>query len=59
MASPAQQVALWSAKVREAIARRDDAIRSMRAEGYSLRAIAAVAGLSPSAVVYILRNAEQ
>jgi lambda repressor-like predicted transcriptional regulator len=50
----AQQLASQARKAREATARRDNLIRQMRAEGATLRAIAAAAGLSPQGVVKIL-----
>lgn len=49
-----KEVASWARKAREATARRDKAIRAMRAEGASLRAIADAASLSHTAVAKIL-----
>jgi DNA invertase Pin-like site-specific DNA recombinase len=50
----ADKVAHWSRVAREALARRDGAIRTMRAEGHSLREIAQAAGLSHTAVRKII-----
>jgi lambda repressor-like predicted transcriptional regulator len=50
----AQQVASWAKKAREATAKRDEAIRQMREEGATLRAIAAAAGLTHSGVAKVL-----
>lgn len=52
--TPAQRVASEAKKARLATQRRDDAIREMRAEGATLRAIAAKAGLSHTAIAKIL-----
>lgn len=49
-----KDVAVWADKARAATLRRDQAIRVMRAEGASLRTIAAAAGLSHMAVSKIL-----
>lgn len=49
-----QQVVSWAKKAREAAVRRDAAIRDMRAEGATLRAIAEAAGLSHTAVARIV-----
>lgn len=49
----AQRVASWAKKAREATERRDEAIRQMRDEGASLRAIAAEAHLSHTAIAKI------
>lgn len=53
----AQQVASWAKKARDATAARNEAIAAMRAEGASLRAIAAAATLTPPAIAKILRRA--
>lgn len=50
----AKEVALWARKAREATAQRDVAIKAMRDEGASLRAIAEAASLSHTAVAKIL-----
>lgn len=50
----AKEVASWARKAREATKRRDEAIRAMRAEGATLRAIAEAASLSHTAVAKIL-----
>jgi hypothetical protein len=50
----AKEVASWSRKAREATLRRDEAIRAMRAEGATLRAIAESAGLTHTAIAKIL-----
>jgi DNA invertase Pin-like site-specific DNA recombinase len=50
----AQNLASQARKAREATARRDELIRSMRAEGATLRAIAEAAGLTHTAVAKIL-----
>jgi lambda repressor-like predicted transcriptional regulator len=50
----AKEVASWSRKAREATLRRDGAIRAMRAEGATLRAIAEAAGLTHTAIAKIL-----
>jgi len=55
-ATVAQQLASQSKRAREAVARRDDLIRQMRAEGATLRAIAEVAGLSHMGVRKILQR---
>jgi len=52
----AQQVASWATKARDATKKRDDAIRQMRAEGASLRAIAAAAGLTHPGVAKIIQR---
>lgn len=49
-----QQVASWAKKAREATTARDEAIRAMRDEGASLRAIAEAARLSHTAIANIL-----
>lgn len=54
---PAKEVASWARKAREATSRRDEAIARMRDEGASLRAIAAAAELSHTAVAKILERA--
>ena len=54
MSSTAQLLASQSKRAREATARRDQLIREMRAEGATLRAIAAEAGLTHTAVAKIL-----
>ena len=53
---PEAEVAQWAKKAREATARRDEAIRRMRDEGATLRAIAEAAGLTHTAVAKILRR---
>lgn len=53
----AKDVASWSRKAREATLRRDEAIRAMRAEGATLRAIAEAAGLTHTAIAKILGRA--
>lgn len=50
----AKEVASWARKAREATARRDQAIRRMRDQGASLRAIAEAASLSHTAIAKIL-----
>lgn len=50
----ARRVATWAAKAQEATVRRDEAIRDLRAEGASLRAIAELADLSHTAIAKIL-----
>lgn len=50
----AKDVASWSRKAREATLHRDEAIRAMRAEGATLRAIAEAAGLTHTAIAKIL-----
>jgi lambda repressor-like predicted transcriptional regulator len=50
----AQTVMVWAVKAREATVRRDEAIRAMHEQGESLRAIAAAAGLSHSAIAKIV-----
>lgn len=50
----AREVASWARKAREATLRRDEAIRAMRGEGATLRAIADAAGLTHTAVAKIL-----
>lgn len=52
--TPSGGVASWASKAREATAKRDEAIRAMRAEGASLRAIAVQAGLTHAGVAKIL-----
>lgn len=56
MVTAAQQVASWSRKAREAISARDEWIRTMRAEGASLRAIGELADLSHTAIAKICVN---
>lgn len=51
-------VTTWARKAREALIKRDDAIRKMRAEGASLRAIAEAAGLTHTAIANITRGVE-
>lgn len=50
----AEQVASWAQQAREATARRDEMIRAMRAEGATLRAIAAVAKMSKDGVQRVI-----
>lgn len=50
----AAEVAMWARKAREATVKRDDAIRRMRAEGASLRAIGEAAGLTAPGVQRVL-----
>lgn len=50
----AKEVASWAKRAREATAQRDQAIRRMRDEGATLRAIAESAGLTHTAVAKIL-----
>lgn len=50
----AQQVATWAEKARVATVRRDEAIRRMRDEGATLRAIAEAAGMTHPGVARIL-----
>lgn len=50
----ADDVARWAKKAREAIEKRDDAIRAMREEGATLREIAAAAGLTHAGVAKIV-----
>jgi len=50
----AKEVASWAKKAREATAQRDAAIRRMRDEGSTLRAIAEAAGLNHQTVANIL-----
>jgi DNA invertase Pin-like site-specific DNA recombinase len=50
----AKEVASWARKAREATVQRDDAIRRMRDEGSTLRAIAGAAGITHTAVAKIL-----
>lgn len=57
--TPSQRVAAWAHTVREATAERDAAMVAMRAEGYSLREIAAVAGLSHTTVATIVARTEK
>jgi lambda repressor-like predicted transcriptional regulator len=52
----ATAVAAWARKAREATAKRNEAIATMRREGASLREIAAAAGLSHTAVANILKG---
>lgn len=52
--SAGQQVRSWAVKAQHATARRDEAIRQMRDEGATLRAIAEAANLSHTAVAKIL-----
>lgn len=54
MSTTRDSVARWAEKAREATELRDEAIRSMRADGASLRAIGIAAGLSHTAVAKIL-----
>lgn len=54
----ARQVALWARKAKEAVEARDEAIRAMRAEGASLRAIASAAGLTAMGVRKILARSQ-
>lgn len=53
----AKEVASWARKAREATECRDEAICRMRDEGASLRAIAAAAEMSHTAVAKILARA--
>jgi DNA invertase Pin-like site-specific DNA recombinase len=46
----------WAKKAREATAARDEAIRQMRAEGATLREIAAAAGLTHTAIARIIER---
>ena len=50
----AKEVAVWANKARAATLRRDKAIRQMRDEGATLRAIAEAAGLTHTAIARIL-----
>lgn len=50
----AKEVASWARKAREATKRRNAAIRQMRAEGSTLRAIAEAASLTHTAVAKII-----
>lgn len=50
----AQMLASQAKKAREAIARRDELIRQMRAEGATLRAIAETAGMNHQTVANVL-----
>jgi DNA invertase Pin-like site-specific DNA recombinase len=50
----AKEVASWAKKARDATVQRDVAIRRMRDEGSTLRAIAEAAGLTHTAVAKIL-----
>lgn len=52
--STAQALASQARKAREAVSRRDQLIRQMRAEGATLRAIAEAAGVTHTAVAKIL-----
>jgi len=49
-------VTRWANAAEDAIARRDEAIVSMRADGASLREIAEAAGLSHGGVAKIIRR---
>lgn len=50
----AQRLASQAKKAREALSRRDELIRQMRAEGSTLRSIAEAAGLNHQTVANIL-----
>ena len=52
----ARRVATWAGKARVATAKRDEAIRQMAAEGASLRAVGAAAGLTHAGVAKILKR---
>lgn len=52
--SATEQVLRRSVEAREAKERRDEAIRAMRLEGATLRAIAAAAGMSVAGVQRVL-----
>lgn len=49
---------VWAGKVNEATGKRNEAIRDLRAEGWSYRAIAEVVGLSHTAVRNITEKGE-
>lgn len=55
----AREVATWAAKAQVATAKRDEAIRAMRAEGATLRAIAKAAGMTHAGVARVLRKGEK
>lgn len=52
--STSQALASQARKAREAVARRDQLIRQMRAEGATFRAIAEAAGLTHTAIAKIV-----
>ena len=52
--SAGRSVRIWARKAQEATRNRDEAIRQMRANGATLRAIAEAAGLTHTAVAKIL-----
>lgn len=54
----ARRVAEWAKKAKAATTQRDEAIRAMRADGASLREIAAAAGLSHEAINRICRKGD-
>lgn len=53
---PAAEVRRWADKARAATEKRDDAIRAMRAEGATLRDIAAAAGMTHAGVARVLKR---
>lgn len=52
----AAYVARWARKEQEALRKRDEGIRRMRAEGATLREIAKVAGLTHGAIANICKE---
>lgn len=55
--TPAQEVASWARKAREATIRRDEAIRQARTAGMTLRQIAEAAGMTAPGVARVLERA--
>ncbi len=56
MTTLAQTVTQWSRKAREATQKRNDAIRAMRADGASLRAVAQAAEMNHNAIAMIVKE---
>lgn len=59
MTSAERQVREWARKQREAVAKRDEWVVKMRAEGASLRQIARAAGTTAPTIERILRQSRE